>query len=452
MKNAFKDALKAGRPQIGLWLGLANSYSAELLAGAGFDWLLIDGEHAPNNVQTVLTQLQAIAPYPSQPVVRPSWNDPVQIKQLLDVGAQTLLIPMVQNADEARNAVAATRYPPAGIRGVGSALARASRWNRIPDYLHQANDAMCVLVQIETREAMSNLASILDVDGIDGVFIGPADLSADMGFAGNPQHPEVQAAIENAIVQIRAAGKAPGILMANEALAKRYLELGALFVLTPPSVPHAFITESDSDGHVLTVREELVWPLLEVLYPGTREAFGLPGICLSLADKPNELAALKHYWQLIERESTEQLAGCEHTLVLLAQAVFTLLLRNAKLDDHAATGMRGELKLFQRFTLLIDNHFHQHWTVPDYACELHITESRLTDICRRFANRPPKRLIFDRQLREAKRLLLFSDNAVNEIAWQLGFKDPAYFARFFNRLAGCSPSQFRQREVPSFLN
>ncbi|EBP7991804.1 helix-turn-helix domain-containing protein, partial [Salmonella enterica] len=119
---------------------------------------------------------------------------------------------------------------------------------------------------------------------------------------------------------------------------------------------------------------------------------------------------------------------------------------------HAATGMRGELKLFQRFTLLIDNHFHQHWTVPDYACELHITESRLTDICRRFANRPPKRLIFDRQLREAKRLLLFSDNAVNEIAWQLGFKDPAYFARFFNRLAGCSPSQFRQREVPSFLN
>lgn len=112
MKNAFKDALKAGRPQIGLWLGLANSYSAELLAGAGFDWLLIDGEHAPNNVQTVLTQLQAIAPYPSQPVVRPSWNDPVQIKQLLDVGAQTLLIPMVQNADEARNAVAATRYPP----------------------------------------------------------------------------------------------------------------------------------------------------------------------------------------------------------------------------------------------------------------------------------------------------------------------------------------------------
>ncbi len=157
MNNAFKDALKAGRPQIGLWLGLCSSYSAELLAGAGFDWLLIDGEHAPNNVPTVLTQLQAIAPYPSQPVVRPSWNDPVQIKQLLDVGAQTLLVPMVQNAEEARLAVRATRYPPAGIRGVGSALARASRWNRVPDYIHQANDAMCVLVQIETREALKNL-------------------------------------------------------------------------------------------------------------------------------------------------------------------------------------------------------------------------------------------------------------------------------------------------------
>ena len=230
MNNAFKAALKAGKPQIGLWLGLCSSYSAELLAGAGFDWLLIDGEHAPNNVQTVLPQLQAVAPYPGQPVVRPSWNDPVQIKQLLDVGAQTLLVPMVQNADEARLAVRATRYPPEGIRGGGSALARASRWNRVPNYLQEANDAMCVLVQIETREALKNLPQILDVDGVDGVFIGPADLSADMGFGGNPQHPEVQAAIESAIAQIRAAGKAPGILMANAPLAQRYLELGALFV------------------------------------------------------------------------------------------------------------------------------------------------------------------------------------------------------------------------------
>ena len=184
----------------------------------------------------------------------------------------------------------------------------------------------------------------------------------------------------------------------------RYSVQAPLFVITPPSVPHAFITESDSDGHGLTVHEELIWPLLEVLYPGTRETFGLPGICLSLADKPDELAALAHYWQLIRRESTAQLPGREHTLALLAQAVFTLLLRNAKLDDHAASGMRGELKLFQRFNQMIDSHYHQHWTVPDYARELHLTESRLTDICRRFANRSPKRLIFDRQLREAKRL------------------------------------------------
>ncbi|WP_447863740.1 4-hydroxyphenylacetate catabolism regulatory protein HpaA [Kluyvera sichuanensis] len=228
----------------------------------------------------------------------------------------------------------------------------------------------------------------------------------------------------------------------------RYSVQAPLFVLTPPSVPHAFITESDSDGHVLTVREDLVWPLLEVLYPGTREAFGLPGMCLSLADKPEELAALAYYWRLIQRESTSDLAGREHTLVLLAQAVFTLLLRNAPLDDHAASGVRGELKLFQRFNQMIDTHYHRHWTVPDYANELHLTESRLTDICRRFANRPPKRLIFDRQLREAKRLLLFSDSAVSEIAWQLGFKDPAYFARFFNRLVGCSPSAFRAQKVP----
>ncbi|CAI1793934.1 4-hydroxy-2-oxoheptanedioate aldolase [Serratia marcescens] len=230
LTNHFKRALQEKRPQIGLWLGLCSSYSAELLAGAGFDWLLIDGEHAPNNVQTVLGQLQAVAPYPSQPVVRPPWNDAVIIKQLLDVGAQTLLIPMIQNAEQARDAVRATRYPPHGVRGVGSALARASRWNRVPDYLQQADEQMCVLVQIETREAVKNLDAILQVDGVDGVFIGPADLSADMGFAGNPQHPEVQRTIDDAIARIRAAGKAPGILMANKAPAQRYLEAGALFV------------------------------------------------------------------------------------------------------------------------------------------------------------------------------------------------------------------------------
>lgn len=228
--NRFKQALLQGTPQIGLWLGLANSYSAELLAGAGFHWLLIDGEHAPNDLRTVLAQLQAIAPYDSQPVVRPACNDPVLIKQLLDVGAQTLLLPMIQSAEEARAAVRACHYPPQGIRGVGSALARASRWNREADYLKRAGEQICTLVQIETRKGIEALPAILAVEGIDGVFIGPADLSADMGFAGNPRHPEVQAAIVAAIGTIRAAGKAPGILMADETLARQYLALGALFV------------------------------------------------------------------------------------------------------------------------------------------------------------------------------------------------------------------------------
>ncbi|MBE8596759.1 4-hydroxy-2-oxoheptanedioate aldolase [Xenorhabdus sp. BG5] len=230
LTNKFKHALKAGRPQIGLWLGLCSGYSAEILAGTGFDWLLIDGEHAPNDISTILAQLQGIAPYSSQPVVRPAWNDPVIVKQLLDIGAQTLLFPMIQNAAQAREAVRATRYPPAGIRGVGSALARASRWNRIPDYLSRANDEIGVLVQVETREALQNLPEIAAVEGVDGVFIGPADLSADMGHLGNPQHPEVQAAIEQAIVQILSSGKAAGILMTNVDVAKHYLNLGALFV------------------------------------------------------------------------------------------------------------------------------------------------------------------------------------------------------------------------------
>ncbi|WP_438288622.1 4-hydroxy-2-oxoheptanedioate aldolase [Edwardsiella tarda] len=230
LHNTFKQALRDGRAQIGLWLGLCSPYSAELLAGSGFDWLLIDGEHAPNNVQTILGQLQAIAPYPSHPVVRSAWNDAVQIKQLLDIGAQSVLIPMVQDAAQAQAAVRATRYPPQGIRGVGSALARASRWNRIDDYLQRADDEVCVLIQVETRTALGNLPQILAVEGVDGVFIGPADLSADMGLAGQPTHPTVQAAIEQAIAQIKAAGKAPGILMAQLEMAQRYLELGALFV------------------------------------------------------------------------------------------------------------------------------------------------------------------------------------------------------------------------------
>ena len=228
--NGFKAALAQARPQIGCWLALAHAYTAEIMAGAGFDWLLIDCEHAPNTQQTVLAQLQAVAAYPVHAVVRPAWNDTVMIKQILDLGAQNLLIPMVDTAEQAALAVAAVRYPPHGVRGVGSALARASRWNRIDHYLNQADAQMCVLVQLETPKAIANLDSILAVDGVDGAFIGPADLSAALGHRGNPAHPEVQAVIEAALGRIIAAGKAAGILSADRALAKPYLQLGASFV------------------------------------------------------------------------------------------------------------------------------------------------------------------------------------------------------------------------------
>jgi len=228
--NTFKQRLHSGEVQIGLWLGLSDAYCAELAANAGFDWLLIDGEHAPNDLRGMLGQLQAVAPYPSHPVIRPVIGDTALIKQVLDIGVQTLLVPMVESAAQARELVKAIHYPPNGVRGVGSALARASRWNSIPDYLDKADEQMCLLVQIESREGLANLDAIAAVEGVDGVFIGPADLSASMGFRGNPGHPDVQAAIEHAIARIRSAGKAAGILSADQALALRYIELGAAFV------------------------------------------------------------------------------------------------------------------------------------------------------------------------------------------------------------------------------
>ena len=230
LTNTFKQALRKGQPQIGLWAALAHSVTAEICAGAGFDWLLIDGEHAPNTLQTMLPQLQAVAPYPVAAVVRPSWNDPVQIKQILEIGAQTLLIPMVQSGAEAAAAVAAVRYPPHGIRGVGSSIARSARWNRIPDYLHRANDEMCVLIQIETPQGVDALDDILATEGVDGVFIGPADLSANMGHLGNPGHPEVAKLIDETIGRIVRSGKAAGILHSDIARARHFLDLGATFV------------------------------------------------------------------------------------------------------------------------------------------------------------------------------------------------------------------------------
>lgn len=239
--NTFKQALTQGQQQIGLWLGLADPYCAEILAGAGYDWLLIDGEHAPNDVRSTLAQLQAIdsakhaLPHlPTQAVARVPVGSTVLIKQYLDIGVQTILVPMVDTAEQAAQMVQAMRYPQAdghgGIRGMGSALARASRWQRHPNYIHEANAQVCLLVQAETAEAMSNLDAIAATPGIDGVFIGPADLSASMGHPGNPGHPDVQATIRSGIDRIRAAGKAPGILATTESQARQWLDAGALFV------------------------------------------------------------------------------------------------------------------------------------------------------------------------------------------------------------------------------
>jgi 4-hydroxy-2-oxoheptanedioate aldolase len=228
--NQFKQALKEKRPQIGLWLALANAYSAELCATADYDWMVIDGEHAPNDVGSVLAQLQALAPYPTHPVVRPLVGEIAQIKQLLDIGAQTLLIPMVETADQAAQLVDAIRYPPSGVRGVGSSIARASKWNKISDYLQQADDQICLLLQVESKAALENIDAIAAVAGVDGVFLGPSDLSASLGYRGNPGQPEVQRAIENAIARILAVGKAAGILTVDNSLARHYLELGCTFV------------------------------------------------------------------------------------------------------------------------------------------------------------------------------------------------------------------------------
>jgi transcriptional regulator, AraC family len=225
-----------------------------------------------------------------------------------------------------------------------------------------------------------------------------------------------------------------------------YYDLKApLFVLTPPSVPHAFITESDSDGHVLTVQQELIWPLVEKLWPGKAEAINRTGICLSLESSPVILEALQHYWALMDAEFRQNSPGRELMLIALAQAIFTQVLREVPPDEISASNVRGEMRQFQRFNRMIDERFRQHLAVPDYARELGLSESRLTEMCRRFANQSPKKLIFERVLREAKRQLLFSNESVNQISFALGYKDPAYFARFFHRMAGCSPSQFRNR-------
>jgi 4-hydroxy-2-oxoheptanedioate aldolase len=227
-QNSFKRALRAGKAQIGLWSSLSSHYSVEAIAGAGYDWLLLDCEHSPNDLESLLAQLQACAPYPTHPVVRVPWNDMVNIKRVLDIGAQSLLIPYVCSVEEARAAVAATRYPPAGVRGVAG-VTRATRFGRIKDYARRAHEELCVLVQVETRPALDQLEAICAVEGVDGVFIGPADLHASMGYTGETANPAVMPLIEEAMRRIARTGKAPGYLSPVEADAKRMLAAGCTF-------------------------------------------------------------------------------------------------------------------------------------------------------------------------------------------------------------------------------
>lgn len=227
MKNEFKAALAARQTQIGLWTSFADPYAIEIVAGAGFDWLLIDGEHAPNDLRSVLAQIQAMAGHPTHPVVRIPIGDPVLIKQYLDIGAHTLLVPIVETGEQARQLVSATRYPPDGIRGV--ATARASSWGAISDYFQHASELVCLLIQVETRKGLENLDDIMAVDGVDGIFIGPSDLAASLGHLGNPGHPDVVSAIESAIARIVKSSKAAGILTVDPTLAQSYIERGVTF-------------------------------------------------------------------------------------------------------------------------------------------------------------------------------------------------------------------------------
>ena len=228
-RNAFKHAIAKGQLQIGLWCSLCSNITAEIVAHSGYDWLLLDTEHSPNEVPDVLSQLQAVQTGTASAIVRPAWNDIVLIKRYLDIGAQTLLIPFVQTPEEARAAVAATRYPPGGMRGI-TGSGRASRYGRVKDYLKNASSEICLLVQVETKSALDQIEKIASVEGIDGVFIGPNDLSASYGHLGNWGHADVQAALKDAVTRLKKIGKPAGILTPNEEEAKRFIEWGYTFV------------------------------------------------------------------------------------------------------------------------------------------------------------------------------------------------------------------------------
>ncbi|WP_166980934.1 HpcH/HpaI aldolase family protein [Paramicrobacterium fandaimingii] len=233
----FRDRLAhADRALVGMWVSSGNALNAEICAGSGLDWLLIDGEHSHNTLESILAQLQVVAAYPVTTLVRVPVCDAVVIKQYLDIGAQNLLVPMVNSAADAEKAVAAVRYPPRGVRGVGSALARAARWNRVEGYLASADDAVSLYVQIETAEAVANAREIAAVHGVDGVFIGPADLAASMGHLGEQGHPEVVDAVETTIRDLTELGVSVGINAFAPAAASRYLEQGVRFILVAADV------------------------------------------------------------------------------------------------------------------------------------------------------------------------------------------------------------------------
>lgn len=228
--NLFKKRLLAGDTLIGCWLSFAEPGPAEVMGTAGFDWLLIDGEHAPNDIRSIRDQLAVLEGSPSNALVRVPDGQPWILKQVLDAGAQTVLVPLIESADQARDVVAACRYPPGGIRGVGAAAARSGRFGGIPDYVATADEQICILIQVESRAGIAALDDILQVDGIDGVFVGPADLATDMGFAGDTNHPDVRAVILDAIGRIAASGNAPGSLALDEAVADLYLDHGTRFL------------------------------------------------------------------------------------------------------------------------------------------------------------------------------------------------------------------------------
>jgi 4-hydroxy-2-oxoheptanedioate aldolase len=227
----FRDCLAAtDRPLVGMWVSSGSPLVAEICAGAGLDWVLLDGEHSPIGLESTVAMLQAMAPYPVTPVVRVPWGDAVVLKQVLDLGVQNVLVPMVDTAEQARAAVRAVRYPPRGVRGVASALARASRWDRVEQYVERAHELVSLVVQIESAEAVANAADIAAVEGVDGVFVGPADLAASMGLLGQQTHPDVVEAVLRTFDAVRGAGKPVGVNAFDPVAARSYLDAGASFV------------------------------------------------------------------------------------------------------------------------------------------------------------------------------------------------------------------------------